>query len=105
MVKSGATNSSNKSNCHSLLLGNTAHANTFPYLINKEPICNIEHEATTSKISLLQLLYLYQKGLTERNAYSLILNGFCKNVFAKLPLEFAVEAKKLLALSLEDAIG
>ena len=100
-----AKNSRNFSQCDSLLLGNKCEAHTFPYIESKIDSSNIEHEATTSKISEEQLLYLMQRGINEENAVSMIVNGFCKQVFNKLPMEFAVEAQKLLEISLEGAVG
>ncbi|MCG8122588.1 MAG: SufD family Fe-S cluster assembly protein, partial [Candidatus Thiodiazotropha taylori] len=78
---------------------------TFPYIEVKNPTAKVEHEATTSKVSEDQLFYCRQRGLTEEDAVSMIINGFCKEVFQELPMEFAVEAQKLLAVSLEGAVG
>lgn len=100
-----ANNARNYSQCDSLLLGNTCSANTFPKIQAKNSSATIEHEATTSKISEEQLFYCYQRGLTKDEAIAMIINGFCKTVLKKLPLEFAVEAQKLLEISLEGAIG
>lgn len=104
-ISSNADNAKNFTQCDSLLIGNKCTANTFPYIENKNATANLEHEATTSKVSEQQLFYCRQRGLDEENAVSLIVNGFCKQVFKKLPMEFAVEAQKLLEVSLEGAIG
>ena len=100
-----ATNSRNYTQCDSLLLGSQCGAHTFPYIEAKNPSSKIEHEATTSKISDEQLFYCKQRGIDEEDAISMIVNGFCKEVFKELPMEFAVEAQKLLEISLEGAIG
>jgi len=104
-VLKGAENARNYSQCDSLLLGKTCGAHTFPYIEVKNPTAQIEHEATTSKIGDDQLFYCMQRGISEEDAVSMIVNGFCKDVFAELPMEFAVEAGKLLAVSLEGAVG
>jgi len=104
-VLKGADNARNYSQCDSLLMGDRCGAHTFPYLEAKNPTATIEHEATTSKIGEDQLFYCRQRGLSEEDAVSLIVNGFCKTVFKKLPMEFAVEAQKLLSISLEGAVG
>jgi len=101
----GAGNARNYSQCDSLLLGKTCGAHTFPYIEVKNPTARVEHEATTSKIGDDQLFYCMQRGISEEDAVSMIVNGFCKDVFAELPMEFAVEAGKLLAVSLEGAVG
>ena len=80
-------------------------AHTFPYIEVRNPTAKVEHEATTSKISEDQLFYCRQRGLSEENAVSIIVNGFCKEVFKELPMEFAVEAQKLLNITLEGAVG
>lgn len=95
----------NHSQCDSLLIGDCCGAHTFPTLEVKHPTAQIEHEATTSKISEDQLFYCQSRGLSEEDAVSLIVNGFCKEVFKQLPMEFAVEAQKLLSVSLEGAVG
>jgi len=95
----------NFSQCDSLLIGPNCGAHTFPYLESRNPSAQIEHEATTSKISDEQLFYLRQRGISEENAVSMIVHGFCKEVFAQLPMEFAVEAKELLNLTLEGSVG
>ena len=101
----GATNARNYSQCDSLLIGNQCGAHTFPYIDVKNPTAKLEHEATTSKIGEDQIFYLQQRGLDVENAVSLIVNGFCKEVFRELPMEFAVEAQKLLGISLEGTVG
>jgi Fe-S cluster assembly protein SufB len=104
-IGKGAENARNHSQCDSLLLGDRCGAHTFPYMEVKNPTAKVEHEATTSKISEDQLFYCMQRGLNEEDAVSLIVNGFCKVVFKELPMEFAVEAQKLLSVSLEGAVG
>ncbi|MDX2507000.1 MAG: Fe-S cluster assembly protein SufB [Gammaproteobacteria bacterium] len=100
-----AENARNHSQCDSLLLGDQCGAHTFPYIEVSNPTAKVEHEATTSKISEDQLFYCQQRGLSEENAVSIIVNGFCKEVFKELPMEFAVEAQKLLNITLEGAVG
>ncbi len=95
----------NHTQCDSLLMGDRCGAHTFPYMEVKNPTAKVEHEATTSKIADDQLFYLRQRGITEEDAVSMIVNGFCKEVFRELPMEFAVEAQKLLSVSLEGAVG
>jgi Fe-S cluster assembly protein SufB len=95
----------NYTQCDSLLIGKKCGAHTFPYIEVKHPTATVEHEATTSKISDDQLFYCRARGISEEDAVSLIVDGFCKQVFRELPMEFAVEAKKLLEVSLEGAIG
>jgi Fe-S cluster assembly protein SufB len=104
-VVKGAKNARNYSQCDSLLMGDQCGAHTFPYLEVKNPTATIEHEASTSKIGEDQLFYCRQRGLSEEDAVSMIVNGFCKEVFRELPMEFAVEAQKLLGISLEGAVG
>ena len=104
-ILKGADNARNFSQCDSLLMGDRCGAHTFPYMEVLNPTANLEHEATTSKISEDQLFYLKQRGLGEEAAVSMIVNGFCKDVFRELPMEFAVEAQKLLEISLEGAVG
>ncbi len=101
----GATGARNHSQCDSLLIGKKCGAHTFPYIEVKNPGAIVEHEATTSKISDDQLYYCRSRGISEEDAVSMIVDGFCKQVFRELPMEFAVEAKKLLDLSLEGAVG
>ncbi|MFT7004084.1 MAG: Fe-S cluster assembly protein SufB [Sulfurimonas sp.] len=104
-VGSKASGARNFSQCDSLLIGSQCGAHTFPYLESHNTQGQIEHEATTSKISDEQLFYLRQRGVSEENAVSMIVHGFCKEVFAQLPMEFAVEAKELLNLTLEGSVG
>ena len=100
-----ADGAKNYSECDSLLIGDRCGAHTFPYLESKCENAKVEHEATTSKISEEQLFYLRQRGISEEDAVSMIVHGFCKDVLNKLPMEFAVEAKALLDLTLEGAVG
>jgi Fe-S cluster assembly protein SufB len=104
-VYPGATGARNYSQCDSLLIGGDCGAHTFPYMEIQEPTARIEHEATTSKVSEDQLFYCRQRGLSSEDAVSMIVNGFCKAVFKELPMEFAVEAQKLLEVSLEGTVG
>ena len=104
-VGKNASNARNISECDSLLIGNKCHAHTYPYHEIKNSSANIEHEATTSKISEEQLFYLSQRGISEENAIAMIVNGFCKEVLKELPMEFAAEAKELLNISLEGSVG
>jgi len=101
----GADKARNHTRCDSLLMGDRCGAHTFPYIEVKNSTATVEHEATTSKISDDQLFYCKQRGISEEDAVSMIVNGFCKEVFKELPMEFAVEAQKLLAVSLEGAVG
>ena len=102
---SKADHARNHTQCDSLLLGDQCGAHTFPYIESKNQSAMIEHEATASKISEEQLFYLRQRGLSLEDSCSLIVNGFCKQVFKELPMEFAVEAQKLLEISLEGTVG
>ncbi|MDR2876702.1 MAG: Fe-S cluster assembly protein SufB [Chromatiales bacterium] len=104
-VLKSAQGARNFTQCDSLLFGNRCGAHTFPYIEVKNRSAQVEHEATTSKISEDQLFYCMQRGLSREDAVSLIVNGFCKAVFKELPMEFAVEAQKLLGVSLEGAVG
>lgn len=104
-VRKGATNARNFSQCDSLLMGDQCGAHTFPYIEIKDTTAIVEHEATTSKIGEDQLFYCKQRGLDTEKAVGLIVNGYCKEVLNKLPMEFAVEAQKLLAISLEGSVG
>ncbi|MBL8788288.1 MAG: Fe-S cluster assembly protein SufB [Deltaproteobacteria bacterium] len=104
-VLKSAANARNHTQCDSLLIGARCKADTVPYIDVKNATAQIEHEATTSKISDDQLFYCQSRGLDPENAVSLIVNGFCREVFRELPMEFAVEAQKLLELSLEGAVG
>jgi Fe-S cluster assembly protein SufB len=100
-----AKNARNFSQCDSLLIGDKCGAHTFPYLEINNPSAQIEHEATTSKIGEDQVFYLNQRGISTEDAIGLIVNGYCKEVFKELPMEFAVEATKLLSISLEGSVG
>ncbi|MAH60819.1 MAG: Fe-S cluster assembly protein SufB [Legionellales bacterium] len=100
-----ATGARNHTECDSLLLSEHCGAHTFPYIEVLHPSAQVEHEATTSKISEQELFYCRQRGLTEEESVNLIVNGFCKTVFQELPMEFAVEAQKLLEISLEGSVG
>jgi Fe-S cluster assembly protein SufB len=95
----------NYTQCDSMLIGDRCGANTFPYIEVMNNTARVEHEASTSKISEEQLFYLQQRGISQEDAVSLIINGFCKEVFRELPMEFAVEAQKLLGLKLEGSVG
>jgi Fe-S cluster assembly protein SufB len=101
----GADGARNYTQCDSLLIGDRCGAHTVPYIESRNPTARIEHEATTSKISDDQLFYCRQRGLSQEEAVSLIVNGFCKEVLQTLPMEFAVEAQKLLGVSLEGSVG
>ena len=100
-----ASNARNFSQCDSLLLGSNCGAHTFPYIENQSSSSKVEHEATTSKIGEDQIFYCLQRGIDEEKAVSLIVNGYAKEVLNKLPMEFAVEAQKLLSISLEGSVG
>jgi Fe-S cluster assembly protein SufB len=107
LVKIGksAPNARNYTQCDSMLVGDKCSAHTFPYIESANSSAQLEHEASTSKISEEQLFYLESRGISRENAISAVINGFCKEVFKQLPMEFAVEAQKLLALKLEDSVG
>ena len=105
LMQPNAKNARNFTQCDSLLIGNTCGAHTIPYITSKNPSANIEHEATTSKISEEQLFYCLSRGLTEEESLSLIVNGFCREVMKELPMEFSVEAQKLIGISLEGSVG
>lgn len=100
-----ASGARNFSQCDSMLLGDRCGAHTFPYLEIGHPTAKVEHEATTSKVGEDQIFYCNQRGISEQDAIKLIVNGFCKEILAKLPMEFAVEAQKLLAIELEGSVG
>ena len=100
-----AENARNYTQCDSMLVGNKCGAHTFPYVEVRNPSARVEHEATTSRIGEDQLFYCMQRGLSAEDAVSMIVNGFCKEVFKELPMEFAVEAQKLLGVSLEGSVG
>lgn len=104
-VAKSAENARNYTQCDSLLMGDKCGAHTFPYVEVKQPSAQIEHEASTSKISEDQLFFCLQRGLSADDAVSMIVNGFCKEVFKELPMEFAVEAQALLGISLEGSVG
>ncbi len=104
-VAAGADHARNYTQCDSLLMGDQCGAHTFPYIETKNNNAVIEHEATTSKIGDDQLFYCRQRGISEEDAVNMIVNGFCKQVFRKLPMEFAVEAQKLMNITLEGAVG
>ncbi len=95
----------NFSQCDSMLVGNKCSANTFPYIEVKNSTATLEHEASTSRINAEQVFYLKSRGLDMEAAISLIINGFCKEVFNELPMEFAVEAVRLLQMKLEGSVG
>jgi Fe-S cluster assembly protein SufB len=107
LVKVGpkATGARNYSQCDSMLIGDTSNANTFPYIQVQNPTAQVEHEASTSKIGEDQLFYFAQRGISPEDAVSMIISGFCREVFNELPMEFAAEADKLMALKLENAVG
>ena len=100
-----ASGARNKTQCDSLLIGDTCGAHTVPYIESRQPKARVEHEATTSKVSEDQLFYCQQRGLNAEEAMALIVNGFCKEVLQELPMEFAVEAQKLVGISLEGSVG
>ncbi len=100
-----ASNARNYSQCDSMLMSSECGAHTFPYIDIQNPSAQLEHEATTSKIGDDQIFYCKQRGISEEDAVSMIVNGFCKEVFQELPMEFAVEAQKLLEVTLEDSVG
>jgi Fe-S cluster assembly protein SufB len=104
-IGKNATKARNYSQCDSLLLGSQCGAHTFPYIAVKNSSSQVEHEASTSKIGDDQIFYCNQRGISTQDAVNMIVNGFCKDVFQKLPMEFAVEAQKLLGVSLEGSVG
>ena len=104
-VMPNAAGARNYTQCDSMLIGNRCGAHTFPYIDVQNPTASVEHEASTSKIGEDQIFYCKQRGLNTENAISMIVNGFCKEVFKELPMEFAVEAQKLLGVSLEGSVG
>ncbi|MFP4600712.1 MAG: Fe-S cluster assembly protein SufB, partial [Persicimonas sp.] len=104
-VAPGAKNARNYSECDSMLIGQECGAHTFPYIDAQNPTAQIEHEASTSRIGEEQLFYFQQRGIDEEDAISMIISGFCKDVFHELPMEFAVEARALLGIKLEGAVG
>ncbi|PYQ04830.1 MAG: Fe-S cluster assembly protein SufB, partial [Acidobacteria bacterium] len=104
-IGKAADDSRNYSQCDSLLLGDQCGAHTFPYIEVLNSTAQMEHEASTSKIGEDQLFYFQQRGISAEDAVNMIVNGFCKEVFKELPMEFAVEAQKLLGVSLEGSVG
>jgi Fe-S cluster assembly protein SufB len=104
-INKAADNARNYSQCDSLLIGDKCGAHTFPYIEIRNPSGTVEHEASTSKIGEDQIFYCRQRGISEEDAIGMIVNGFCKEVFRELPMEFAVEAQKLLGVSLEGSVG
>jgi Fe-S cluster assembly protein SufB len=104
-IAKGAKSAHNYSQCDSLLIGDKCGAHTFPYLEIKNSTARVEHEASTSKIGEDQIFYCRQRGLSTEDAVNMIVSGFCKEVFRQLPMEFAVEAQKLLSISLEGSVG
>ncbi|HDL19551.1 MAG TPA: Fe-S cluster assembly protein SufB, partial [Bacteroidetes bacterium] len=104
-ILKNAQNARNYSQCDSLLVGDKCGAHTFPYIEIKNKTAKVEHEATTSKIGDDQIFYCNQRGIGTENAIRLIVNGYCKEVFKELPMEFAVEAQRLLEISLEGSVG
>ena len=104
-INKGADNARNYTQCDSMLIGDKCGAHTFPYIDVKNSTAHMEHEATTSRIGEDQMFYCNQRGISTEDAVSMIVNGFCKEVFKELPMEFAVEAQKLLEVSLEGSVG
>ena len=101
----GAEHARNYTQCDSMLMGDRCGAHTFPYIEIKNKTSKAEHEASTSKIGEDQLFYCNQRGISTEDAINMIVNGFCKEVFRELPMEFAVEARRLLEVSLESSVG
>jgi Fe-S cluster assembly protein SufB len=104
-IQPGAAGARNYTQCDSLLMGDRCAAHTMPYVEVKNPTASVEHEATTSRIGEDQIFYCRQRGLSAEDAVNMIVNGFCREVFNKLPMEFAVEAQKLMGVTLEGTIG
>jgi Fe-S cluster assembly protein SufB len=104
-IAKGASGARNYSQCDSLLIGDQCGAHTFPYLDIKNTTARVEHEASTSKIGEDQIFYCRQRGLSTEDAVNMIVSGFCREVFRQLPMEFAVEAQKLLSITLEGSVG
>ena len=104
-IGKNATAARNYTQCDSLLLGDKCGAHTFPYIETRNASAVVEHEATTSRINDEQLFYCRQRGISAEDAAGMIVNGFCREVFKELPMEFAVEAQKLLGVTLEGAVG
>jgi len=101
----GAESARNHTQCDSLLIGNECGAHTVPYIESRNSSARVEHEATTSKIAEDQMFYCRQRGMSQEDAVALIVNGFCREVLQELPMEFAVEAQKLVGISLEGSVG
>ena len=104
-MQPGAAGGRHYTQCDSLLIGDKCGAHTVPYIENRNRTAQIEHEATTAKIGEDQLFYCRQRGLSDEEALGMIVNGFCKQVLQELPMEFAVEAQKLVSISLEGSVG
>ncbi len=104
-IQKAATNARNYSQCDSLLIGDQCGAHTFPYIEVRNTSSTVEHEASTSKVGEDQIYYCRQRGLSAEDAVSMIINGFCREVFEELPMEFAIEARKLLNVTLEGSVG
>jgi len=104
-ILKSAEGARNFSQCDSLLMGDRCGAHTFPYIEVRNPTAQVEHEASTSKVGEDQIFYCNQRGISTEDAVNMIVNGFCKEVFRELPMEFAVEAQKLLGISLEGSVG
>ena len=104
-IGKGADNARNYTQCDSMLIGDRCGAHTFPYIEVNNPKAKMEHEASTTKIGEDQMFFCQQRGISPEDAVSMIVNGFCKEVFKELPMEFAVEAQKLLEISLEGSVG
>jgi len=104
-IMKGAEHARNYSQCDSMLIGDKCGAHTFPYIDVRNSSAIMEHEASTSKIGEDQIFYCKQRGLSNEDAVNMIVNGFCKEVFKELPMEFAVEAQRLLGISLEGSVG
>jgi Fe-S cluster assembly protein SufB len=104
-IAKGAAGARNYSQCDSLLIGDQCGAHTFPYLDIRNSTARVEHEASTSKIGEDQIFYCRQRGVSTEDAVNLIVSGFCREVFRQLPMEFAVEAQKLLSITLEGSVG
>jgi Fe-S cluster assembly protein SufB len=104
-VLPSAAGARNYSQCDSMLIGDRAGANTYPYISVKEPSARVEHEASTSKIGEEQLFYFQQRGVSTEEAVSMIISGFCREVFNELPMEFAAEVNQLMSLKLEGSVG
>ena len=104
-MQGAAEKARNFTQCDSLLIGDKCGGHTVPYIEARNKTAKVEHEATTSKIGDDQLLYCKSRGLSEKDAIGVIVNGFCKDVFKELPMEFAMEARQLMELTLEDSVG